>query len=414
MHILIIHRGFPGQFKHLIPALQKRGDEVWAISLPKHKNKIMHDVNYAAYKPSKGNGKDTFHLVSELESKIIRGEAVATVANKLRRKLGFYPDLIIGHPGWGEMLFLADIWPKTPQLHYVEFYHGVAGTDNDISDIHAKTLTWEDKGRARIKNMNHLVNLNQMNEGLCPTQFQHKLLPEWAQAKTTVIHDGIDTDWLTPDSAVNITIPDGPLLDQSHEIITFINRTFEPYRGIHIFMKALLKVQERNSNAQVILVGRDTPKVSYGANRSDNQGWLSALREQLGERLDWDRIHVLDLVKHSTLRKIYQISSAHVYLTYPFVLSWSMLEAMSCGALVVGSDTAPVKEVITTGENGFLVPFEDSEALALRLLDILGRRGQFSEIKENARKHIIKNYKLDICLQKQMKLIDKLNNTIEK
>ena len=225
------------------------------------------------------------------------------------------------------MLFLGDVWPDVPQLHYVEFFHGVPGTDNDISDRFATSQSWEEKARARIKNAHLLSNLNQMQLGICPTMFQHSLLPEWAQARTKIIHDGINTEWLCPDSSSklkirkNTKLKDGLVLRHGDPVITFVNRTFEPYRGVHVFLEALAHVQSQHPTANTVLIGADTPKVSYGARRTDDRGWLTALREEMGSKLDWNRIHHLGQVPHKILREVYRVSQAHVYLTYPFVVS---------------------------------------------------------------------------------------------
>ena len=419
MKVLLIHQGFPGQFSHLVTTLIARNDEVWAISTPREKKDIPLGVHYLPYKLRRGNGHDTFPLASELETKIIRGESVARLASKLKEGIitgsQWIPDIIIGHPGWGEMMFLGDVWQDVPQIHYVEFFHGVPGTDNDISDRFAAMQTWEEKARARIKNTHLLSNLNQMQVGLCPTRFQRSLLPAWAQAQTRVIHDGIDTEWLSPDFSSEVRIaknsnhPDGLVLRHGDPIITFVNRTFEPYRGVHVFLEALTHVQARHPTAQTILVGADTPKVSYGARRSDHRGWLTALREEIGDRLDWNRIHHLGQIPHKMLRKVYQVSQAHVYLTYPFVVSWSLLEAMSCGALVIGSKTSPVQEIIENETNGLLVPFGDTNALAEALLRALRQPEDMLKIRNRARQHIKNNYRLQDCLQKQLELIDSVS-----
>ena len=418
MKLLLIHQGFPGQFRHLITALQARGDEIWTIGVPRSKGQIPKDVHYIPYKPRQGNGRDTFPLASELETKVIRGEAVARKAAQLSAGMvtgmPWDPDLIIGHPGWGEMLFLGDIWPETPQLHYVEFFHGVPGTDNDISDQYATKQNWEEKARARIKNTNLLVNLNQMQRGVCPTYFQHSLLPNWAKERTKIIHDGINTQWLCPNSSTELIIkasaklPKGLVLRKGDPVITFVNRTFEPYRGIHIFLKALAKLQSCHPTAQTVLIGADTPKVSYGAQRSDGRGWLTALKESMGEKLDWQRIHALGQVPHKVLRDVYRVSAAHVYLSYPFVLSWSLLEAMSCEALVVGSDTSPVRELIRHKQTGLLVPFGNASALAETLLEALTKPKDMLNIRNQAREHIKTKYDLEICLKQQLKLIDSM------
>jgi glycosyltransferase involved in cell wall biosynthesis len=227
-----------------------------------------------------------------------------------------------------------------------------------------------------------------------------------------VIHDGIDVELLCPDPAAQLTIPTRPelpgglVLRAGDPVITFVNRTFEPYRGVHVFLEALAQLQARHPTAQAVLVGADTPKVSYGAHRHDGKGWLSVLREQLGDRLDWRRIHALGLVPQAQLREVFRVSAAHVYLSYPFVLSWSLLEALSCGALVVGSATAPVQELIQHGKTGLLVPFGDADALARTLLAALQQPAALAPVRQRARQQIRAHYELRACLQRQLQLVD--------
>ena len=408
MRLLLVHPSFPGQFKHLAPALLARGDELWAIRKPSKQSisSTSKNLSVLTYKIQRGNGRDTHPLALETESKVIRGDAAAQQAQCLKQR-GLTPDLIAGHPGWGDMLFLSDVWPQVPQLHYLEFFHGVPGTDNDITDRYATEQTLNERARIRMKNANLLLNLNQMSQGLSPTDFQRSVLPAWAQAKTSVIHDGINTQWLTPDATAQLNLPNGTVLRAGDPVITFVNRTFEPYRGIHVFLEALALVQHQHPKAQAVLVGNDTPQVSYGAHRNDGKGWLTALREELGDQLDWSRIHCLGTVAHKTLRQIYRVSAAHIYLTYPFVLSWSLLEALSCGCLVIGSATAPVQEVIQHGHNGLLVPFQDARQLAKTMLQALLKPQLMEPLRLQAR-HSMEPYALPRCLKQQLALIDSL------
>ncbi len=405
MNILFIHKGFPGQFKHLVPKLKARGDQLTCIQPSNGKIKLKDLVNYYPYKLTRGNAEKIHYLALETESKVLRGEAVGIVANELKIN-GYKPDLIIAHPGWGEALFMNDIWPEIPELHYVEFAYRAKGADSDFTDKYALKQTWQEKARGRMKNASVLLNLQSMSWGVTPTTFQKSTLPQWAQNKTTIIHDGIDTEWAQPDPLSSLRLPNDLVLDPTNEIITFVNRTFEPYRGIHIFLEALIKVQKVRPNAHVLLIGEDTPKVSYGARRKDGKGWLTHLKEELGDSINWEKVHCLGKVPHKILRNIFQISTAHVYLTYPFVLSWSMLEAMSCGALVIGSNTEPVKEVIQHGKNGILFPFGDVEQLSEQLIKALSSPEKYKAIRKSARKTIEETYQLEKCLQEQLSLID--------
>lgn len=409
MRLLLIHQGFPGQFGPLLPRLREQGHQLHTICPAKIAQRLPEAVEALPYAVSRGNGANTHPLALETETKVLRGEAVATVAATLQGR-GYQPDLILGHPGWGEMLFLGDVWPAVPQLHYVEFFHGVPGTDNDLLDRYATPQTWEEKARSRMKNANSLLNLNQMAWGVSPTRFQHSLLPSWAQARTSIIHDGIDTGWLCPDPEACLSLPSGLVLRAGDPVITFINRTFEPYRGIHVLLEALVQLQRAHPLAQVLLVGKDTPNVSYGAQRGDGRGWLTALREDLSNRLDWQRIHPLGLISHTTLRQVYRISAAHVYLTYPFVLSWSLLEAMSCGCMVIGSDTAPVRELVRHGDNGLLVPFGDPEPLAHTLLKALREPEALLSLRQQARADVVMRYNRVHCQAQWLATLDMAAN----
>jgi len=411
MRILIIHQGFPGQYVHIIKHLVSRGDDVSTITIRGDLTKMPKGVKVHQYGLTRGNGIGTHKLAIETESKIIRGEAVAVKAQSLM-KAGYVPDIILAHPGWGEALFLKDIWPRTPQLHYVEYAYGSNGTDSQFKDTYALVDTWEERARTRMKNANVLLNLDVMDWGVAPTAFQKSTVPFWGQLKTSVIHDGIDTMWASPNSNARYKLPNGTTLTNRDEIITFINRTFEPYRGIHIFLEAIATVLETCPNSQVILVGEDTPKVSYGAHRTDGKGWLTQLKGEIGKNIDWGRVHCVGRVPHKQLREIYRISSAHIYFTYPFVLSWSLLEAMSCGALVIGSATAPVQEVINPNNNGLLVGFSDSKGLARAIIDALKNPNDYASLRREARKTIINRYELDICLNKHVALIDWVSKNV--
>jgi len=405
MKLLLIHQGFPGQFKHLIPRLQHRGDEISAITPNRPNAQMPEGVACHTYQVRRGNGQGTHPLAIETESKVLRGEAVTAIADRLRSR-GYHPNIILAHPGWGEALFLADIWPKVPQLHYVEFAYRAKGGDTDFSDRYALPKTWQELARGRMKNANVLLNLQSMAWGVTPTDFQYSTIPEWAQAKTSVIHDGIDTRWACPDPQASLQLSSGVSFNAADELITFVNRTFEPYRGIHVLLEALPAVLKARPRAQVLLIGQDTPKVSYGAHRTDGRGWLTALREELGDAIDWSRIHALGKVAHDALRQIFRISSAHVYLTYPFVMSWSLLEAMSCGALVIGSATAPVEEVIDHGRNGLLVPFNNTDQLAKQLIEVLSKPENYAPLRKEARRTVTDHFELSDCLRRQIALID--------
>jgi len=389
--ILMLHHGFPGQFEHLLPRLQARGHTLRALvpeALITSRQQQWPSIQWHGYKLQRSNTSGIHDWALDFESKLLRAEAVAAQADFLKRQ-GYMPDLILGHPGWGELLCLAEIWPNTPQLHYVEFCYGKAGSDLDFHDRWLPAADWRSRARAGVKNANVLLSLEQMASGVTPTPFQHSLLPAWAQARTAVIHDGIPTTWLHPDASVRARLSRGVTLQAGDPVITFVNRTFEPYRGVHVFLRALAIAQQRHPQLQAILVGQDSPRVSYGADRSDGVGWLTALRRELGDALDWSRIHCLGQIPHQHLRKLYQLSAAHVYLTYPFVLSWSLLEALSSGCLVLSNNVAPVLDYVEHGRNGLLVEFAAVEDLAAQLLRAVQGGPAIEQLRQQARQSVI-------------------------
>lgn len=399
----MVHQSFPGQFKHLITPLLRRGDAITVLS-PKDRPKgCPEGLTWATYRWTRGSTQGIHPWAADMETKVIRGEALALKALELKKQ-GYQPDLIMGHPGWGEMLFLGDVWPQAPQLQYLEFFFGVPGTDTDFADTYAPERTLQHLGILRTRNAPLLVGMEAMTRGLTPTQFQRSVLPQWAQLKTEVIHEGVDTTWLHPDRGAALKVG-RTVFRAGDPIITFINRTFEPYRGVHVFLQALAIAQKQHPGLQALLVGQDTPDVSYGAQRRDGRGWLTALKEELGNHLDWNRIHCLGQVKHKILRVIYQISAGHVYLSYPFVLSWSVIEAMSCGCLVIGSNTEPVREVIRDEQTGLLVHFDDVNALAAKMLRATKQGAQEARVRREAREHAIEIYERSICIKKQIDLI---------
>lgn len=408
MDILLVHQSYPGQFVHLAEALASRGDRLTAICRsPGRKTVGARGGNHArlvSYTPDRGNTKGMPPQLRETETKVLRGLWVAQEAKKLREE-GYYPDLILAYTGWGEALFLKDVWPECPQLHYLEFDYSQK-TDCGFDPEFSESTTVEEAIRQRMKTINSLLNFQCMDWGYTPTHFQWQTLPEAYRSRVSVIHDGIDTELLRPSSTAALTLADGTTLRSGDPVLTFVNRTFEPYRGIHRLMRALPELQQRLPDLQVLLIGLDSARVSYGKSRSDGRGWLSVLREELEGHLDWSRIHTPGALSYQAFIQAMQISAVHVYFTYPFVLSWSLLEAMACGAMVIGSATDPVKEVVQDGKNGLLVGFHDQDGLIQAVSDIIQNPDQYKALRREARRTIKKNYQKELCISRQLALID--------
>lgn len=405
MKLLFVHQGFPGQFIHILRALNaQRGHQLVGLGIEQADNKLPKNVNYFRYRLSRGNEPNLHPWVQDIESKVIRGEACAKAATELKNK-GFIPDLIYGHPGWGEVLFLRDVWPNAPLLTYQEFFYNPRGSDYDFDHELRSALDWSDCARIRMKTPNQLLTLEASNWSVTPTHFQRNTFPETWRDQISVIHDGVDTDKASPAKRPQTTtLPDGTALKPGDKIVTFVNRTLEPYRGCHTMIRAIPRLQQLEPDAKLVIVGK-TSGVSYGAPCPKGE-WKDLYLAEIEGQYDPSRVHFTGQIPHDEFISIMQLSQAHVYLTYPFVLSWSLLEAMSCGCPVVGSATEPVQEVIHDHQNGLLVDFFSPQAVAEAVAVLLSDRKLAKELGKAARSTILQHYQLKNCVQRQLALMD--------
>ncbi len=402
MKILFIHQNFPGQYKHLAPALAERGHEVVALGIT---SSAAEGVTVLKYKPARSTSKNIHPWITDFETKVIRAEASALALIELRDK-GFTPDVVCVHPGWGESLFVKDVYSNTKIIAFHEFYYHGRGVDVGF-DPEFLDDSFEMRARVKLKNTHLLLSYEDADKIIAPTEWQKQVAPAWVQQKTEVVFDGVDTDLVTPNDAAVITLNGSVTLTKQDEIITFVNRNLEPYRGWHIFARAIPLIQAARPNAKILIVGADG--ISYGAKPTDAANWKEKFWGEIADRVDASRIYFLGHIDYKHFIAVLQISTAHVYLTYPFVLSWSLMEAMSAGAVVIGSDTPPLKEVIEDGKNGFLVDFFDAPALANKIADTLANRESLSHIRKNARDTIVKRYDLKkVCLPKQIEIVESI------
>jgi glycosyltransferase involved in cell wall biosynthesis len=312
--------------------------------------------------------------------------------------------VIVANPGWGESLFLKDVWPQTRMLALIEFFYAARGLDFDFDPEFYRADVARD-AKLRAKNAHMLMALADMDRGLSPTHFQCSVIPEPFRSRVSVIFDGIDTGAVRPDSGAAVTLAGGRVVRPGEEIVTFVNRNLEPYRGYHVFMRALPAILRARPNALVLIVGADS--VSYGAAAPQGRTWKQIFLEEVKDHLDTDRVFFLGRLAYADYLKVLQISACHVYLTYPFVLGWSCIEALSAGALVVGSATPPVEEVIAHEKNGLLVDFFDIDALSQRVIDCLAHPDRYAPLRSAARQTALERYDLaTICLPQQVRLIE--------
>ena len=407
MNILFVHQNFPGQFKHLAPALVRQGHDVAAMTLRHTGADRWEGVRLFPYGVRRGSTANVHPWVSDFETKAIRGEACFRKALEMRAA-GFTPDVIVAHHGWGENLFLKDVWPQARMGIYCEFFYRASGADVGFDPEFAARDPEGEACRLRLKNLNNLLHFGLANGGISPTQWQASTFPEPFRSSITVVHDGIDTDLIAPQPDVTLTLKGRLALSRRDEVITFVNRNLEPYRGYHVFMRALSEILRRRPNARVLIVGGND--VSYGAPPSEERygstRWRDVLSEEVRPRIpeaDWARVHFLGNIPYQQFVPLLQLSTVHVYLTYPFVLSWSLLEAMSAGCAIVASDTAPLREAIRHDETGRLVDFFDVPGLADAVCRLLESPEDRERLGRNARLFAQRSYDLkSVCLPRQI------------
>ena len=403
MNILFVHQSFPGQFLHLAPALAADPQHaVWALTMRQDAPAQWQGVRMVPYRPARGSTPDIHPWMVDLETKAIRAEAALRAALQLRAE-GFVPDVIVAHPGWGESLCLKDVWPRARLGIYCEFFYHAQGADVGF-DPEFNSGDPGEVARLRMKNVNNLLHFEVADAGIAPTRWQASTFPEPFRQRITVVHDGIDTQAIAPNPQVRVRLGSGLELSRNDEVITFVNRNLEPYRGYHIFMRALPEILRQRPNARVLLVGGDD--VSYGARPDNGRKWKDIFIEEVRGQIsdaDWARVHFLGNVPYHHFIPLLQLSTVHVYLTYPFVLSWSLLEAMSVGCAIVASDTLPLHEAIRHDETGRLVDFFDAPALAREVSRLLDAPQERQRLSENARQFARANYDLKtVCLPRQL------------
>lgn len=399
----------PGQYRELVKWLAARGNHN-IYFLTQRKNAAQLDgVETRIYKTHRTAAKDAYGLSRVWEDATGAGFAAATAAKKIETEEGFRPDIIIGHVGWGELTFFKQIWSDVPIIGLFEFYYNISGglvgfDPDDLISEHTPFLL-------QARNAVPLANIETVDLGHCPTNWQRDQFPSSFHDRVYVCHDGIRTDKLLPNANVKLGLGRlGRDLTREDEVITYVTRNLEKARGFHVFMRALPSILKERPNARVLIVGgNDT---SYGGKSKYPGGLRAEMEAEVGKDVDWDRVHFLGQVPYEDYQKIIQLSRCHIYMTMPFVLSWSLLESMSMGATIVASDVAPVREVITHGETGLLVDFFNPQALAAQVIDVVSRPKDFAYLGKTAREHVVAKYDfLTKCLPEHIAQINALVTT---
>ena len=400
MKILFVHQNFPGQFLHLAPALAGRGHDVLALTA--QNNRRPAPVRVLRYRlPPAVETKGLARTYAEATE---RAASVARACAQLAAQENYAPDIVFGHGGWGETLFLREVWPAARHLSYAEFFYHSTELDTDFDpEFRRPSLPAQMAVTARSAHLGQSVL--QADAALAPTVWQASTFPAGLREKITVIHDGIDTDRVRPDASARLDLPDGRILRAGDEVISFVNRNLEPYRGYHVFMRALPAVLAARPEAQVVIVGGEGQ--SYGPRPAGPLSWKRKFLDEVAGRIDPARVHFLGRVPYAQYLSLIQLARVHAYLSYPFVLSWSLLEAMSAGACVIGSRTPPVEEVIEDGRNGRLVDFFDIAGWSAALIDALENPARADPMRLAARATVVERYDLKrICLPRLVDFVE--------
>lgn len=398
MKIVFVHRRGPGQFVHLACHLANTG---WQVSfLCEGMNVKLPGIRVLQHRTADAqadHGKPLSHI--DLHTRI--GHQAADTLAALVAWEG-KPDIVFGHIGWGSMMFARDVLPDTPLLGYCEHFYHAKGRDVGF-DPHEQ-VSLQQRKQLRLRNSSQLLTLEQIDAGVSPTQWQRAAYPRLMRGKIGVCHDGIDMQRCKPDASVKFALPDGRIIDRNTPVVTYVARDLEPYRGFPQFMRAAKKVTRSHPDALFLVAGGDG--VSYGAPAPDGRPWREIMLEETG--IDPSRIVFLGQIPHEQLISLFQVSRAHVYLTFPFVLSWSVLEAMACATLVIGSNTGPVEEVIAHGKNGLLTDFWDPDLLANQIGDVLDHPARYEPMRHFGRQLVNHKYDLQRCLTRQTGALEHL------
>jgi glycosyltransferase involved in cell wall biosynthesis len=398
MRFLFVHQNFPAQFGRMATQLAAN-PENQVVFLTGREDVQLPNVQKAIFKETRKVGKETHHYIRHIEGAVLQGQAAFRAGLDLKKQ-GFVPDVIYGHSGFGASLYLKDLYPGIPLMGYFEWLYHAHGTDADFDP--GEVLTLDDECRIRTKNMVILQELYACDAGVSPTYWQHSQFPVEYRNKLRIIHDGIDTRRFRPDTNAKLVLPNIKLdLSEAEEIVTYVGRGMEPYRGFPQFMEAVSLLLKKRPKCHVVIVGAE--RIAYGSPHPSGKSYKELMLEKYP--YDMERLHFTGPLPYGDYRKVLQASTVHVYLTRPFVLSWSALEAMSCGCTLVASDTAPMREVVRDRENGLLVDFFAPQKLAERIEEALDDKALRATLGANARETVKANYDIERLLPLHIQLV---------
>ncbi len=406
MKILFVHKNMPGQYRELLQWLAAQGEHELVFLTQRNPAPQIAGVKSVVYKPHHTPVKDAYSLSRVWEESTGAGFGAVMMARQLEQQEGFRPALVLGHTGWGELLFFKQIWPDVPILGFFEYFYlrsgGMVGFDPE------EPVSENMPFLMHARNAVPFANIHTVDLGHVPTEWQKNTFPNSFHDKFYTCHDGIRTDLLGPNPEASLSLSRlGRAITREDEVFTYMARNMERARGFHIFMRALPKILDARPQARVVIIGGDG--ISYGRKSDHPSGFRGEMEAEVGHLIDWDRVHFVGNVPYHSYCQIIQLSRCHMALTMPFVLSWSLLEAMAMQATVVSSDVAPVREAIKHGETGLLVEFSDYGALADQVIDILSNPAAYADIGPAARAHVVENYDFQTrCLPEHIERMNSL------
>lgn len=404
MNILIIHPHFPAQFSHLAPALAKAGHTVVALTMQASTATQWEGVRLVPFALQRSATAGVHPWLAELEGKIVVGEACMRAAVGLKAE-GFEPQVILAHSGWGEGLFVKDVWPEARLGICCDYFRQSADGDFDAEFVEQDPLR---EGSLRVQQLAQRLQFDRADQGMVPTRWQADSFPKAWRDRLTVVPEGIDIDALGPKEDISLTLNGQLSLTRQDEVITFVCRELSPQVGFHVFMRALPDILNRRPHAHVLIAGGDGVVAGTAGGRGWRESLIAELRSQAAEA-DWRRVHFVGELTAPQWVGLLQLSTVHVQMRYPSAVPAGLLEAMGIGCAVVGSRTAPLEAIIQDGETGRLVDFFDSRGLADEVCRLLDAPEERARLGRQAREFVRKHHDArTVCLSQQLAWVEGL------
>jgi len=393
MQILFVHPNFPAQFGPALSRLGRRPDLECAF-VSRTGTGSLDGVRRIRFNLRGGATRASHYCSRTFENAVWHAHAVYEAC---KATPWLQPDLIVGHSGFGSTVFLQELYP-CPIINYFEYFYRPHGSDMDFrTEFPPSEL---DYLRSRMRNAMILLDLEACVAGYTPTQWQWSLLPPAWAPKVEVINDGVDTEfWRRRPGPRRLG---DEVLDDDLRVVTYVARGLEAMRGFDIFVRVANRIAAAMAKVVFVVVGAE--RTVYGNDLRHIRTKTFKEHVLRSERPDLRRFRFLGTIPAAQLVEVLSLSDLHVYLTVPFVLSWSLLNALACECVVLASDTAPVREVIQQDRTGILAGFGDVDGLATQAIAVLTDLRAYRRLGAAGRALVEERYSLDRTLPKLERL----------